>query len=282
VAEHLVARGFRNFGFLCDAGDRQRRPILDGYRARLAEYGFDCSICSLPSRFLLRPAGWHAAWQAMDKWIGTWKLPMAVFSSDDQFVSILYDIARLSHGIGIPHELALLGCNNEQVICESPGRSISSIDRNYQKVGSEAARLLEELMAGKSPPAEAVMVGPKGLVARQSTDVTVSQDPLVARTMRYLADNCHRILSVKNIAGVVGVPLRTLQRQFRERLGRTLWQELDYLRLERAKRLLLQSKESVRFIARQCGYSGFQQMQRAFQRVEGMTPTRYRKARQNA
>ncbi len=277
AADHLLARGFRQFGFLCDAGERQRRPILKGFSRRLAKYGCECSTCLLPKRFLVRSDGWHAAWQAMDKWIGSWKLPIAVFAPYDEYISILQDIARVVHGITAPQELALLGCNNERVICESPGRSISSIDRNYEKVGFEAARLLDCLMAGEPAPAGPITIEPMGLIARGSTDVTVSQDPLIARTLRYLANNCDHALPVRDVAEAMSVPLRTLQRQFSQKLGRNIGQELDYLRLERAKRLLLQSEEPIRIMAKQCGYSGFQQMQRAFRRAEGMTPNQYRK-----
>jgi len=299
AAEHLIARGLRHFGTLMFRGDKLRHDLFRAFRERLSAEGFKCTACPLPVRFFTSPRGWDAGQRAMDEWIRKWRLPMGVLTSHDDFALILANRAASCHGLSVPYDLSLIGCGNESLACAMPACKLSSIDMNFRLVGYRAAELLDSLMDGAEPPrkgpprkglqgqgqgrgqgpAGAVLVEPKGLVARQSTDLLAVEDPVVGLAMRYMAENCHLPIHVRDVAAAAASSLRSLQRSFVRQTGRSIAEQLDRLRVERAKRLLVESPAPGKEIASQSGFGNYHHMCRAFQRREGMSPIEFRKRR---
>ena len=279
AAEHLIARGLRHFGTLMFRGDKLRHDLFRSFRERLAADGFKCSACPLPVRFFTSQRAWDAGQRAMDNWIRKWRLPMGVLASHDEFALSLADRAASRHGLSVPYDLSLIGCGNEPLACAMPACKLSSLDMNYRMVGYRAAELLDSLMDGAEPPAGAVLIEPKGLVARQSTDLLAVEDPVVSRAMRYMAENCHRPIQVRDVADAADSSLRSLQRSFVRQTGRSISEQLDRLRVERAKRLLVESRAPGKEIAGQSGFGDYHHLCRAFKRREGMSPVEFRKRR---
>jgi len=139
-----------------------------------------------------------------------------------------------------------------------------------------AARLLDDLMGGLPAPALPVVLPPRELIPRDSTDVFASDDETVARALRFISDNCHKPINISDVVTKLRVCGRTLARRFKKARGCRPIDELIRMRITRAKRLLQEGDASIKQVAEQCGFSSGSQFILAFRRLEKMTPGEYR------
>ena len=209
----------------------------------------------------------------------TWKPPIGVLVCEDLYCRFLIDLCR-KKGLEVPGDVALVGTYNEAIICDSPSPGLTSIDMGHDQQGYRAAVLLEGLMNGGQPPSEPEMVLPTELVSRQSTDAYATEDPLVGRALRYLAENSDRMLRVPELAAAMATTRRTLERRFRADLGRSIAEEMTRLRLSRAKRRLVETDVPLKTVALEAGFTTANHFSKVFTRVEGISPTAYREERQ--
>ena len=135
-------------------------------------------------------------------------------------------------------------------------------------------------MDGGTPPAEPELVAPAELVLRQSSDLFVADDPLVARALRLMAENGSTLRRVDEVADAVMVTRRTLERRFRASVGRSIAEEMTRLRLNRTKRRLVETGLPLKSVALDAGFRTANHFTKVFTRIEGITPTAYRRERQ--
>lgn len=282
AAEHLLARGFRQFGYLGYLGDVDSRHQLRGFRDVINREGLPCTTHRFSRTSMEGIArGWKKFVTGLNSWIETWQPPIGIFVCHDLFCRYLIDVCR-ARGLHISQDVAIVGTTNEQAICESPPPTLTSIDMNYAQVGYRAAAMLDRLMSGKPPPTEPEMIAPAGLVPRQSTDSYAADDPLVARALRYIAENGHERIEVKHVVESVSTNRRTLERKFRESVDCTIAEEITRLRLERAKRRMVETDAPMKDVALEAGFRNADHFYKVFSRVEGLPPSDFRAQRQKA
>ena len=183
-------------------------------------------------------------------------------------------------GLHVPGDIALVTGDNEPTICHYPEPSLTSIDFGYDRIGYEAARMMDDLLAGVEPPSVPIMLPPRQLVVRHSSDFLYVDEPVVTRAMQYIASHVRDPITVDDVADAVGVSRRTLENRFNSHLSRSVASEMRRVRIEHAKRLLAGRELSIAGIARVAGFSSNAQMSRVFQRELGVTPREYRRQRQ--
>jgi LacI family transcriptional regulator len=203
--------------------------------------------------------------------------PIGIATPGDLHAVCLLDLCR-ELKIAVPEEMAILGCGNDPVICETVHPTLSSLDLDPRRMGYEAARLLDRKMAGKSSP-DIHYVSPSHIAVRQSTDHMAIHDTDLIQAMQYIRDTSCKGINVSHVAEQVGVSRRGLERRFHRILGTTPKEEILRTRLECAKDLLAQSDISVEKIARRCGFASLAYFSRAFRRELGITANAYRKMR---
>ena len=182
----------------------------------------------------------------------------------------------MRNGLRIPEDVAIIGAHNEPAICLHPSPSLSSIDFGFDRIGHSAAKLLDKLMRGAKPPRDPIVCPPAELVLRESSDIYAVDDPVLAEAMRFIAEHVHEPIQVRDVVESVPASRRSLERRFRSHLDRSVADEITRLRLERAKRLLVETYEPLKSLARSCGFTGPKQMWKVFRRVEGVSPGQYR------
>jgi LacI family transcriptional regulator len=274
AAEHLLDRGFRSFGFVGRENDASGRELLEGFSAALKGRGFRCDVLQVPSD----PAdveGWLRLQRPLRKWVAGWRPPVGVFASIDILGRYLVDIA-LRAGLRIPDDAAIVGAGNQSLMCDLLEPTLSSVEYGFERVGRQAAELLDRLMKGGKPPGAPLKVPPSGVVARRSTDVFAVEEPSVAAALRLIWAKSDRPLKVAAILHELPSSRRTLERRFRETLGRTIHDEIRRAHVERAKRLLVETREPLKVIASRAGFRDAQQFSRVFRSSEGRTPQQYR------
>ena len=282
AAEHLMGRGLRNFGYLGSRGPRSSKLLLKGFRSAVGRAGFRCTPYLYPHSVTEHTAPlWERFETGLADWIGTWRPPMGVLVDQDIFCRFLID-ACAARGLEVPGDVAVVGCSDDNIICESSSPTLSSIDLGYENRGYQAAALLDRLMAGQPAPAAPVLVPPARLIPRQSSDIFAAADPWVARALRFMAERRDRLLEVGEVAEVVGVSRRTLERRFREVVGHSIAGEMMRLRLNRAKRRLAEGKVPLKTVAHETGFRSASHFSRVFTKTLGTTPSAYRDERRAA
>ena len=278
AAEHLLSRGFRRFAFVGLRGVRASQEQESGFREVIRSHGLPYETFWTP---MFMDRGWenHARrTRALVAWLNRVARPIGVFTAQDILARHLINVTAAA-GVGVPAEMGIVGAYNEEVVCMSCEPTVTSIDLGCYRIGTAAARMLEHMMAGGPAPTEPVRIKPIGLVARASTDVFASDDPLVARALRYISDNCHRPINVADVARAVKTCGRTLVRHFKRDRGCRVIDELTRMRVTRGTRLLAEGNDPIRTVARECGFAGRNSFVVAFRRVTGITPTEFRRQR---
>lgn len=282
AAEHLLARGFRSFGYLGFLRDLDSSQQLRGFRDVIRRSGFPCTSHRVARNCADGQAElWEEFVRGLEEWIEGWELPIGIFVAQDLFCRLLIDVCR-SKGLHVSEDVAIVGTHNEFEICNAPAPSLTSIDLGFGQVGYRAAAMLDRMMSGGKPPALPELVQPAELVPRQSTDVYASMDPLVARAMRFIAENGHRRIQVKDVAAAVATTRRTLERRFHESMGVSIAGEITRLRLQRARRRMVETDASMKDVAIDAGFRSADHFGKVFTRIEGMSPSRYREEHQKA
>lgn len=282
AAEHLLGRGFRHFGYLGYEREVDSKLLQQGYQRVIQKEGFECRVHRFQRSSITGKAlGWEAFVQGLEAWIETWPRPMGVFVAHDLHCRHLIDICR-AQGLHVSQDVAIVGTGNETAICDAPSPALTSIDMGFGQVGYRAAAMLERLMNGDPPPDAPERVPPAELIPRQSTDSFAADDPVVARAMRYILEHGHERIQVNHVASAVATTRRTLERRFRESLGRSIASEITRLRIERAKRIMTETDAPMKEVAKDSGFRNSDHFYKVFARVEGTPPTQYRDDHQRA
>lgn len=280
-AEHLLARGFRHFASLVASGDRAQELEMKTFLQTLDAAGYNCAIGSNPliSRSTFTLKEWRKSERTIDAWMDTWETPIGVNIGSDSYGRIVAQKCRNRHW-RVPEDVAIIAGSNEEMICENPRPALTSVEMGFERIGYEAARLLERMMDGDAPPTEPILLPAQGIVARESTDFFAVDDQLIASALAFIASKVHLQIGADDVALAVKTGTRTLQRHFQKHLNRPIATEIRRIRIERAKRELTQSNRSLADISRAVGFGEAMRMCEVFRRELGVTPSQYRRQRQ--
>jgi LacI family transcriptional regulator len=291
-AEHLLQRGIRRFAAATSQSSRAEDVVLAAFREPLSAAGCPCVAAKVPLQFSQTRALWRKTKQTLATWMDRWGLPIGVYVGPENIGRITAQMCRL-RGWRVPEDVAIVTGVNQETICEHPRPSLTSIEVGYERVGYQAARLLEELMDEKekrkgkhkakghvSKPREPLLIPPQGLVVRESTDFFAVENEAVAAALKFISENSRRPIGAGDVARAVSTHPRTLTNRFREHLGRTITKEILHVRMERAKRELALTNRSLADIARDVGFGLRKQMYEVFMRELGLSPKQYRQQRQ--
>jgi len=265
AAAHLLERGFQHFAFASVGNFQFNVERLAGYREMLA--GSRREVISVHSGSDRR---------GIARWLRDLPKPLAVFCASDLTSRHVSEACRLAN-LQVPHDVAILGVNNDELICDTCDVPLSSVQPNFEEVGYRAAELLHRQLRGLPLPEGPVRIRPVGLEVRRSTEVTASHDVLVAKALAIIRHYASSGMSVKELATHLPLSRRSLERRFKKVLGRTLHDEIRARRLERARTLLLESDRPVIEVAQAVGYADRRRFARDFQTAFGDTPSAYRK-----
>ena len=202
--------------------------------------------------------------------------PIGLMACNDDRGREVLEACRAAQ-IEVPEEIAVIGIDNDSLLCDLASPPLSSVALNAEHAGFEAAELLEKLMSGRVSAPQRIMVDPLYIVNRHSTNVVAVDDADVATAMRFIRDHCGQPVRVHDVADAVGLSRRMLEIRFRAALGRSLNDEIQRAHLEMAKRLLTETDWPMEKIALASGYNGASYLSVLFQRFLKLNPTEYRR-----
>jgi LacI family transcriptional regulator len=176
----------------------------------------------------------------------------------------------------VPEEVAVLGVDNDEAICEISDPMLSSIAVRHDRIGFHAAELLDQLMLGRTRPREPLMVGLPTIVVRRSTDIQSIADRDVAEAVRYIREHACGKICVEGVAAHVALSYTTLKRRFRRVLSRSVHDEITRARIERGRELLSETEMTLPQIAEATGFCHQAYFGVVFKSHTGMTPSEFR------
>lgn len=281
AAEHLLEQGLRQFAFCGFIGCpwSQRRESV--FRETVEPAGFACHTYRIRMSNWLQSPSWMKTWEqeqpVLMEWLKSLPKPVGLMACNDSCGSeVLQACARAQ--LRVPDDVAVVGVDNDEMMCEVSAPQLSSVALDLERAGYMAARLLDDLMSGKECEERLVRVEPTHVVARQSTDVIAQQDPAVANALRFIRNHAGKPIGVPEVAEGIGVCRRTLERRFILALGRSPLKEIARCRVERAKRLLLETELPHHRVAAAAGFGSLKAFNRTFYEIAGMQPGTFRRS----
>ena len=282
-AEHLLERGFERFGYCGLAGVHFSEQRQRYFEARLAEAGSEASVFEAGTRktATVDVAGRElrnlARNKALMDWLRSLPKPVGLMACNDPLGQQILTACG-ECGFAVPEEVAVIGVDNDELVCELCDPPLSSIQPNNRKTGFEAAALLDRMMKGEAATDTVTLVPSLGDVARQSTDVMAIPDADTAAAVQYIREHACDGLDVENVLRRVLLSRSTLERRFQRYLGRTPRAEINRVRLSRVKYLLESTDLPLVEIAELSGFRHVERMCTLFKTHEGRTPGQHRKA----
>jgi LacI family transcriptional regulator len=273
AAEHFLERGFRNFAFCGFEGRLWSDRRQEGFCERLQEAGFSCNIYEpLPRK---RNLSWNLEQPRVISWLKSLPKPIAVMACNDNRGRQILEAGHESN-LQIPDELAVVGVDNDEMICNLSNPPLSSVALNLESAGYQAAKFLDDLTDDPKLPPRQIMVEARWVVSRRSTDVFAIEDPHITAALRFIRAHAHDSIDNDDVVAQTGISRRGLEIRFIKTLGRSIRQEIQRVRLARTKQLLAETNLSAEKIAALTGFSSLAYLSNVFRREEGMTLTQFR------
>jgi LacI family transcriptional regulator len=270
AVDHLRSRGLKHLAF---SGPDE------GWYVEQRRAGF---LAAVEAAGLGSPAFMHTTQAAQARGAGLVGMlkrgphPLGVFAAHDFWARLVVS-AALEIGLRVPEDVAVVGVDNDELVCETSPVPLSSVAVAAERIGFEAATLLDRMIKGEQVDIEPVLVPPQGVVVRQSSDLLAIEDPNVADALRYITEHAHRPISVEDILDHLTISRRQLEKRFQTVLGRSPATEIRRARIEKAKHLMDTTDLPLTKIAERSGFHDVSFLGKSFRRETGMTPTQYRR-----
>ncbi len=274
--QHLSDCGFHHVAFCGLPRGRSIWMDLRGelFRDLARADGRPCHVFESPAR--TAAVTWEEEQEAIAAWVARLPRPVGVMACNDDRGQQFLDACRRVNAL-VPEEVAVIGVDNDEILCSLSSPPLTSVDINTVQVGVEAAALLDRLMAGARPTPEPLLLAPRAVVPRESTDVLATDDRELAAAIRFIRDHACGGLRVKELVRKTGLPRRSLERRMEKLVGRSPKEEITRVQIERAKRLLTETDLSAAEVAEKCGYSQPKYFSQVFHAKVGLPPGAYRR-----
>jgi LacI family transcriptional regulator len=281
AAEYFLSIGFENFAY-CGPHRKTGYPDLfaDSFCGALEQAGKGCNIYPTPSGDL-ESIPWNIQLASLVEWLRQLPRPVAVLCWSAVRGRQVTEACHYA-GIRVPDEVAVLGGDYDDLMSNISSPPLSTIDLPGEQIGYEAARILDGMMRGKKARKRPLLFPPTRIVVRHSTDTLAIDDEMVRDALRLIRCRAHEDIRVSDVVRELAVARRALEQRFVRFVGRTPAAEIRRVRLEEAKRLLVETDRSIANISRATGFGHQDLFSRVFRRSVGMTPTQYRHQHQHS
>ncbi|TFG50569.1 MAG: helix-turn-helix domain-containing protein [Candidatus Brocadiia bacterium] len=274
AAEHLLERGFRQFAFY---GFDQMFWSLGraaGFRKKIEMDGFSVNLYTQPES--VNQMSWAEKQSVLSDWLKSLPKPVGLMACNDDGSRQIIEACKTA-GVYVPDEIAIIGVDNDSLVCELASPPVSSVAINTEKAGFETAQLLDKLMSGKKLPPQTIVAKPTQVVIRQSTDVSAIDDTEVAAAMRFIRSHARQKIQVGDVVESGTVSRRELERRFKKVLSRSILDEIRSTRVNEVAMMLVDTNVSISNIALQLGFSSVEHIARYFRKQKGISPQAYRR-----
>ena len=277
AAEHLLGCGFRHFGFCGYRNTSWSAARRDVFAMKIRQAGFEVRVHEVRE---VRPDGVaqheKKARESIVRWLRSVTRPIGLMACNDDLGKEIVEACRQA-GLRVPDDVAIIGADNDEVVCGLSNPPLSSVAINFERAGYEAADVLDHLMRGARRVPERIMVRASHVVPRQSTDILAVEDAGLAKALRFIRDHARSGATVEATAAAAGLSRRVLEKRFRKYLKHSALEEIRRVRTDQIARMLVETELPVSQIAETLGFEDVQHVARYFRAGKGLSPLAYRK-----
>jgi LacI family transcriptional regulator len=287
AVEHFLERGFRHIGFCGFAGldfsDRRRDALI----LRLAERGlvpliYEATDASHGASTVTLESAGSRHLRELAAWLKRLPKPVGILACNDNRGRQVLE-ACAAADLAVPEQVAVVGVDNDEVICDLSDPPLSSVQPDAIRIGFEGAAALDRMIRSRRPaPSRVRLVSPRQLVMRRSSDVLAVNDPVLSSALKIIQREACAGLNVERLLDQMTVSRATLERRFEHFLGRSPRDEILRLRLGRVRELLSDSEDTLAQIADATGFSSVAHLSVAFKHATLLPPGEFRRRHQSA
>lgn len=271
AAEHLSSRGLKHYAYCGDPGFRwsvERGKHFEHYLQQKKGYTVhtfqhESKSTVMDERLL------------MAEWLQQLPKPIGIMACYDITAQSLLEACRLA-GVTVPEQAAIIGVDNDDLLCNLSSPPLSSIQPNTVKSGYLAASLLDRMMSGETIAPQTYLIEPVKVITRMSTDVIAVEDPYVSSAIQFIREHAYEDLKVEDVLRHIPLSRRSLDHRFMNALDRTPHEEIIQVRMKLLMRLLSETDWTLPVIAERLGYKHPEYMGVAFKKFTGMSPGAFR------
>ena len=274
AAEYFLNRGFRHFAYSGPFRFSYIQEHSSSFAQHLKNAGYECNVFR-PKTAQRIQGGWGDSSEELTNWLTSLPKPVAVLTWETQYGRQILDACRLI-GLDVPGDVAVLGGDDDDLLCQIAFPPLSGIATPAEAIGYEAAKMLDACFKG-SRSTQKLFMKPSVVITRQSTDTLAIEDEDIKMAIRYMREHVHEPIQIPDVLRSVPISRSVLERRFQSLLGRSPAAEIRRLHLERARQLLVETDLSIDKVSQRSGFTSPEYFTSVFRPEYGQTPLQYRK-----
>ncbi len=273
AAAHFLRHNLRHFGYVGALFDFDWSLARGAaFEEEVVKAGFDApSVFHTEKSFDLAQEK-----EALLRWLRALPKPCGIFAANDWRAMAVLNACREA-GVDVPEVAQVIGVDNEEYICEQTVPTLTSIEPDFEGGGYEAMRILDAMLSGRRVADKALTYGMRGIVERLSALDFKGTARIVNLALDFIRLHGASGATAADVAKAAGCSSSLLERYFRKTVGRTVVQELQRVRLEKACDLLRHSETPIGEIGPLCGYGDETYFKIIFRRAYGKSMRDYRR-----
>jgi LacI family transcriptional regulator len=275
ASDHFMEKGFKNFAFCgYDSFEwsEQRKLYFNRFNN---EAGFRTYNYVSLKRF--KPNDWEKEQQHVCRWIKDLPKPIGIFTCNDDRGLHILDVCKLLN-LKVPEDVAVIGVDNDLMVCDFGDPPLSSIALTTESAGFEAAKLLDTMMSnGSKMKGRKIIATSTHVVQRQSSDILAVNDKEVALAIQFIKANAKNKIPIKDVLKANSIGRQALDKRFRNTIHRTIYHEIQQVRIESISKLLIETDLPISQITSLYNFTDPEHISRFFKKTMGMSLREYRK-----
>lgn len=273
AAEHFLSLGLKNFAYCGFTEVLWSKEFSKHFSRTLAKKGFTCGhYCQTKQK---AKSSWQKELGNLVKWIRSLPKPVGIMACNDDRGQHLIEAARLANQ-RVPEDVAIIGVDNDEWICNLTLPPMTSIALNTEKAGYETAELLDRLMSGEQMRDQKIVISPTHVVSRQSTNLLYVDDPEVLNALNFIHKNFNEPIQIDDVVKATTVCRRILYYRFKQAIGKPISEEIRRIRVEHMAKMLVETNLPISRITANCKYTSVRNVARYFKLEKGMSLLQYR------
>jgi LacI family transcriptional regulator len=274
ASAHFIEKGFKNLAF-CGFDNYDWSDERKSYFTKFNKAAGFTTYNYISSRKISQP-DWENEQQHMCKWLKDLPKPVGIFSCNDDRGQHVLEVCKLID-LKVPEEVAVIGVDNDPMICEIEDPPLTSIALNVEPAGYAAALLLDQLINHKRFGRKKIMVTPSHIVQRQSSDILAVDDNEVALAIQYIKNNVKNKICIKDLVETTNISRRTLEKRFKKTIHRSIYNEIQQIRIELISKLLIETDLPISQITALFDFTDVEHISRFFKKKKGIGLREFRK-----
>lgn len=274
AARYYIEKGFKHYCYYGDDRFHWSKKRKLSFFKQIKQTA-SLSFSEVPNT--INQTAWVQRSEKLAFWLLKQPVPLAIFCATDEFAHICIDAIRYA-GLKCPENIAVMGVDNDDSICDITNPTLTSIDQGGERVGYLAAKMLQQVLSGENKNSSNLVLPPKEIVERQSTAIIASNDSEIQKAITFISENCYyRKINVNHVVAATNLSRRVLEKRFRKATGKSILVYIQQNRVTKIKRLLSETSLSIKEIAIQMDFTNLESISRFFKKSTGLSPIEYRK-----